>query len=663
MLLKSIKYKNFRPFLGEQYVNLSGINKEKNVVVLLGDNTAGKTTFILSFVWCLYGESKFNKHESILNEKVVNTMTEGSIEEAFVEVEFYDDNKLYIVKRMQKFKKQAGELVAGQQEMSMVYTDENGKSIAVNDSEYQKNIIRAILPYELSSYFFFEGEKDNQLNKKELGAAVRRLLGLAAFDNMKKHLFGPAEATRFRGNSVLGRFNAKQIDDNSEEAKSKQRKLKEIEEAISELKGKYEALKNAKAEYKEKIEEIQNKLREAEPSKEIQKRIDALEEQLIATREDLDRRVNSYIKNFGNNSLDFLIQSLLPRIQSRLENLDILDKGIRGIEAAAIDALLSRGKCICGTQLHKGCLAYEEVAKYYDILPPKSVGTLVLELQDRIEASNTKSEDFIVDSRDTYKEIISKRYAIDKIDKDLTFARKELESIGNVDVEKLEERRKEYARHIEELEEDIEETSNAISTKEEDANRLGKELDKFKKDDKNRKFYSLCFDYANLIYRWVAENYEKKESEMRDKLNKYVSEIFKKMYTGQREIYIDPAYKIVLKYEGNEVDDTGGLRAVQYFAYVASLVKLAYEVMYNKGSEINKMGEEYPLVLDAAFSHADESHTKNVARELATSVNQLIFALMYKDWNYAKEGLEFKLARKYELKKIDEIEVQIVEVK
>ncbi len=663
MLLKSIKYKNFRPFLGEQYVNLSGINKEKNVVVLLGDNTAGKTTFILSFVWCLYGESKFNKHESILNEKVVNAMIEGAIEEASVEIEFYDNNKLYIVKRIQKFQKKAGKLVADQQEMSMVYTDENGQSIAVNDLAQQSNIIRAILPYDLSSYFFFEGEKDNQLNKKELGAAVRRLLGLEAFDNMKKHLFGPTEATRFRGKSVLGMFNAKQIDNNSEEAKSKQRKLNDIEEAISDLKGKYEAHKNAKLEYKKKVEEIQKKLREAEPSKELQKRIETLEEQLIANREDLDRRLNSYIKYFGNNSLDFLIHNLLPRIQNRLENLDILDKGIRGIEAAAIDALLNRGKCICGTQLHKGCLAYEEVVKYYDILPPKSVGTLVLELQDRIEASNNKSEEFIENSRDTYKEIISKRCAIDKIDKELTFARKELESIGNVDIEKLEELRKDYVKHIEELEEDIETTSNAISTKEGDASRLGKELDKFKKDDKNRKFYGLCFAYAHSIYQWVDENYDKKESEMRDKLNKYVSEIFKKMYTGKRDIYIDPAYRVVLKYEGNEVDDTGGLRAVQYFAYVASLVKLAYEVMSSKGGEIGEMGEEYPLVLDAAFSHADEAHTKNVAKELATSVNQLIFALMYKDWNYAKEGLEFKLARKYELKKIDEIEVQIVEVK
>ena len=74
------------------------------------------------------------------------------------------------------------------------------------------------------------------------------------------------------------------------------------------------------------------------------------------------------------------------------------------------------------------------------------------------------------------------------------------------------------------------------------------------------------------------------------------------------------------------------------------------------------MGEYYPLVLDAAFSHADETHTKSIARELSNSVRQLIFAVMPKDWTYAKEGLVGKISKIYELKKIDESEAQIVEV-
>jgi DNA sulfur modification protein DndD len=113
------------------------------------------------------------------------------------------------------------------------------------------------------------------------------------------------------------------------------------------------------------------------------------------------------------------------------------------------------------------------------------------------------------------------------------------------------------------------------------------------------------------------------------------------------------------------VDDTGGLRVIQYFAYVGGLVKLAYEVMQERDSEEegHGLGEQYPLVLDAAFSHADQTHTQNIARELASAASQLIFAVMPKDWAYAKEGLAGKVSKIYELKKIDESEAQIVEVK
>lgn len=108
------------------------------------------------------------------------------------------------------------------------------------------------------------------------------------------------------------------------------------------------------------------------------------------------------------------------------------------------------------------------------------------------------------------------------------------------------------------------------------------------------------------------------------------------------------------------------MRVIQYFAYVGGLVKLAYEVMRERekdedGNE-SIMGEQYPLVLDAAFSHADQTHTKNIAQALAGSTTQLVFALMHKDWLHAKEGLVGQVGRMYELQKIDETEARIVEV-
>ena len=154
---------------------------------------------------------------------------------------------------------------------------------------------------------------------------------------------------------------------------------------------------------------------------------------------------------------------------------------------------------------------------------------------------------------------------------------------------------------------------------------------------------------------------------MRERLIEYISELFNNMYSGERTIKIDEQYNItVISREGNEAL-TGGLKVIAYFAFVGGLVKLAYEVMQEreKDEEGNSqtLGEHYPLVLDAAFSHADETHTKNIARELANATHQLVFAVMPKDWTYAKEGLTGKISKIYELIKIDESEALIKEVK
>ena len=76
MLLKSVKYHNFRSFIGEQQIEFAfpSNTHDENVTVILGDNTFGKSTIVLSFVWCLYGESRFNRPNDILNKKVEQRM-------------------------------------------------------------------------------------------------------------------------------------------------------------------------------------------------------------------------------------------------------------------------------------------------------------------------------------------------------------------------------------------------------------------------------------------------------------------------------------------------------------------------------------------------------------------------------------------------------------
>ena len=54
MIIKSIELNNFRIYKGYHKIDLS-INDKENIVIISGKNGFGKTTFLMSLVWCLYG--------------------------------------------------------------------------------------------------------------------------------------------------------------------------------------------------------------------------------------------------------------------------------------------------------------------------------------------------------------------------------------------------------------------------------------------------------------------------------------------------------------------------------------------------------------------------------------------------------------------------------
>ena len=53
MILKSLHLKNFRQFIDET-IEFS-LDKEHNITLVRGDNSAGKTTLANAITWCLFG--------------------------------------------------------------------------------------------------------------------------------------------------------------------------------------------------------------------------------------------------------------------------------------------------------------------------------------------------------------------------------------------------------------------------------------------------------------------------------------------------------------------------------------------------------------------------------------------------------------------------------
>lgn len=119
------------------------------------------------------------------------------------------------------------------------------------------------------------------------------------------------------------------------------------------------------------------------------------------------------------------------------------------------------------------------------------------------------------------------------------------------------------------------------------------------------------------------------------------------MYHGERSITIDDKYRV--RYSDVKTEESDGLKAVKSFAFIASLVSMAKDKILDDASM--KLGQVYPLVMDAPFSNVDEIHIDNICQILPHTANQVIMAVMKKDWDYAVDNLHQFVGRSYFIEK------------
>ena len=170
----------------------------------------------------------------------------------------------------------------------------------------------------------------------------------------------------------------------------------------------------------------------------------------------------------------------------------------------------------------------------------------------------------------------------------------------------------------------------------------------------------LCIHGNHEMRPTSISTYKEKEAFIREALEMKVNNIFEQMYHGHRRVSIDQKYQVTLltTIEDKEVaaGESEGSNRVKSFAFIAGLVALAKEkLIANAGEEgFNLSSEPYPLVMDAPFSNADETHTANISKVLPEIAEQVIMFVMQKDWRYAEPVMATRVGKQYELKKLSE---------
>jgi len=211
MLIDQVILNNYRVYHGLNTV-LFDYDHEKNITIISGNNGYGKTSFLTSLIWCLYGklmadvDDKYKKEifesggylkycEKSLNRNHLHTAGKEEVKSGlFFSVSIVLSN-IFIpaipCDRIQITRKH--HIKTGQETLDVLLdhrvnelTKELGPEIFINDF---------ILPREIAKFFFFDAEKIVSLaemrsveEKRQLSRAYSEVLGIKKYEDLKNNL-------------------------------------------------------------------------------------------------------------------------------------------------------------------------------------------------------------------------------------------------------------------------------------------------------------------------------------------------------------------------------------------------------------------------------------------------------------------------------------------
>ena len=652
MLLKTLRMQNFRQYKGETNVDFA-CDKDKNVTIILGDNTFGKTTLLQAFNWCFYKVVILPNPDSLLNLDIAAEMPEGGSAEVEVEITLLHSDIEYILTRTQEYVKRNGNVTGLNPSIKVSYKEKDGQTEKVKDGR-EDYVINNILPKDLSTYFFFDTERVGAVSsRKDLADSVKGLLGLSVLDNAIKHL-----GTRQNKKTAVGQFYVSL--DTAGDAKA-QEALDRIQDAQSRRDIISQQLETATSEikhYENRKEQLEVILRDNQTTAALQKKKEEIEYRVDLEVKAQATITKSLIDDFNNGSMHFYGQPLITQALNFLHEVKVDDKGIKDLTKITLEDILQRGICVCGTELTEGSPACEHIKSEMAFVPPESIGTTVRNYKDRLSSFSKASDKIFNGIKSRYEELLRSRNRVQDWNDELVEISEKIkgkDSMSTYEAELLDVKgrlRDQQAKRERLIRED--------ESKKNDIERYQKMYDGLLAVSGKNKATMIYIRYAEEILTWLTDTYKEKELYIREELEEQVNMIFERMYHGHRRVSIDSKYQVTLltTIADQEVasGESEGLNRVKNFAFISGLVALAKnKIVSNAGEvEIDLSSEPYPLVMDAPFSNADETHTSNISKVLPEVAEQVVMFVMKKDWRYAEPAMQNHVGAMYSLNKLSE---------
>lgn len=634
MKLLTLTLNNFRQFYGRQQIKFSTDN-HKNITLIHAENGVGKTALLNAIKWCLFEETTDNFRDK---KNLLNHEAKESNEYFYsVDIDFEEDGEFYSCTRG---------IDARNQPYFKILKENQGTFQPIADTSL---FINSIIPKNMASYFFFQGE------------------GVSSFARTTS---GPNQTVKNAIHDVLGFKIAKQtLDDLAEikneylrEMKNRDKtgelgaladELLKIETNITQLIKELEECKNAITFYEKRINELDEMLinSNAEVVKQNHGRRDKLEKQ--------GKSIETNIKSLEKRRRELLGEYLSPIFASKLASqaLDFInEEEFKGTIPAPYNEnlvrdILEQATCICGAPIHEGSPAFANVEKLLAKAANPLQGDRVIRARETLKAIRVKNEMAIKLINENIGTLSEKKNEMDKNKAELAEISLRLTNSNIEEIRSLENERNDAKAKLK-----VESTRSGMLQE-----KLGNNKN-FKQSSENKikqmqsistglEIYQKSKSILEKVEKLISDTLEKAEATALTRLPNMINEILAKYV---RQDYRAKLSKTTFNLQlidraDRPVAESDGQQLLLSLTFISSLIKMAAE-RKNASGEILMPGAIAPFVIDAPFGVLDNAYKGNMAKYIPESVEQVVFLLSSSHWEGAvEENIRHRVGAEYNL--------------
>lgn len=642
MKFRSIRMKNFMRYKGENSIVFS-CDRKKNVTVVLGDNTVGKTTIAQAFRFCLYGAIQTERRKSgedyvLLNNDVLALMDANSRAELSVEILAEDAERQYRICRSIGYTRAYPKMVAQEYQKKLsLHIAERGSGDAEVEVKEEKaeEVINELFPRDLSHYFLFDGERWNDVTvggvRENIRDSVHILTGLSSYQRALWHLkdMGSASVIRKYKSRIAG---SGAIYENLE--KERRRMERETEECVRQIEVIDINIQNCEG----KIGDLERELEENRNTELLYAKRKTLR---VVENSQAQRCTANYkvlVNEYSERAYMLFARPMTEAALRLVKSVAGERRDIPHMRQASIDYILRAGVCICGTPIREGSKELECLLEQRNYLPPADIGSLLGEFERTAKRWERRSADTGAELAQAaknvdaavreYEETCSELAALEKqMEKEIDFA-----AIKG----RLRNQREELQRFLNQkgmLQGKAEQCRRQIS-------RIESEMKSLEAQSAENQKWRERIGIAETIYERMSKDFADKEKKTFLELNDRIGQNFTRMFHAQdKKIVLDEQYRIRMEYRTElgyreEKNLSEGEKIARNFAFIVTIMEYGRKKKQEREGRDAALGDTLPIVLDGPFSKLGDENIRLIAKVLPEVSEQVIIFMLEKDWKY-----------------------------